>query len=189
MVNASDARLLLADDHESAYARALDSMDGIGAVIRAADGVEALEIAAALPLDLAILDFNMARLDGVEAATRLVLLQPTVSVALHSSDPSALRDRARQLDFALFDKIDVEGLLAWLAAQLELRRSPRRIDRQDVSCSRCGYGVAVDPPPGRCPMCNRTADWIPCAPGGWRSRAGSGSSRPRYAIRRGLIRP
>jgi rubrerythrin len=37
---------------------------------------------------------------------------------------------------------------------------PARVaERRDFKCSRCGYGVAVTPPPGRCPMCNRTAAW------------------------------
>jgi predicted Zn-ribbon and HTH transcriptional regulator len=109
----------------------------------------------------------MPRLDGVEAATRLVMLRPTVSVALHSSDPSALRDRARQLEVALFDKLDVDGLMAWLARQLAPRRRPCVVDLPDVSCSRCGYGVAVHPPPGRCPMCNTTADWTSLHTGTW----------------------
>jgi CheY-like chemotaxis protein len=121
----------------SALCQAARKHGGVRSVICAADGFEALEIAATVPLDIAILDLNMPRLDGVEAAARLVRLQPTVSVALHSSDPSALRDRAGELDFALFDKIDVDQLLAWLAAELELRRRPRPIDLRDVNCSHC----------------------------------------------------
>jgi rubrerythrin len=31
--------------------------------------------------------------------------------------------------------------------------------QRDGRCSRCGYGIAVNPPPERCPMCNTTADW------------------------------
>jgi rubrerythrin len=31
--------------------------------------------------------------------------------------------------------------------------------RRDSKCSRCGYGVAVAPPPFRCPMCNRIGAW------------------------------
>jgi CheY-like chemotaxis protein len=163
MVNEGDARVLLADDGESvrtAYTRLLESMDGIGSVIGAADGVEAVRIAATFRLDIAILDLNMPRLDGVEAARRIAMLQPTISVALHSSDPSALRQRAQGLGFALFDKIDVDGLVAWLAGQLERRRPPHPVHTRDVSCSRCGYGVVADPPPVRCPMCNRTTDWM-----------------------------
>jgi CheY-like chemotaxis protein len=162
MVNAGDARLLLADDNEAvraAHKRLLEGMDGVGSVIGAADGVEVMQIGATVPLDIAILDLNMPRLDGVDAATRLAILQPTISVALHSSDPSALRDRARGLDFALFDKIDVDGLTAWLAGELERRQRRLAVDVRDVNCSRCGYGVAVDPPPVRCPMCNTSADW------------------------------
>ncbi len=162
MVNAGNARLLLADDNEAvraAYKRLLEEMDGVGSVIGAAGGVEVLQIGATVPLDVAILDLNMPRLDGIEAATTLAILQPTISVALHSSDPSALCHRARELDFALFDKIDVDGLTGWLGGGLERRQRRPAVDVRDVSCSRCGYGVPVDPPPVRCPMCDTSADW------------------------------
>lgn len=155
--------LLLADDDEAvrtAYTRLLETIDGVGSVIGVADGVEALQIGATVPLDIAILDLNMPRLDGIEAATKLELLQPTISVALHSSDPDALRDRARELDFAVFDKVDVDGLAAWLAAELERRQPPCAPRARDVKCSQCGYGVAVDPPPVRCPMCGTGTEWI-----------------------------
>jgi CheY-like chemotaxis protein len=121
------ARVLIADDDEDvrvALARFLESVDGVGSVTAAADGLEAVRIAASVPLDIAILDLNMPRLDGVEAAKRVAMLQPTTSVALQSADSSALRRRARELDFALFDKIDVDGLMSWLTEELERRRRP-----------------------------------------------------------------
>jgi CheY-like chemotaxis protein len=161
MVN-TGTRVLLADDNaavRTAHTRLLVEMDGVGSVIAAADGVEALRIGATVPLDIAILDLRMPRLDGVEAAVRLATLQPTISLALHSSDPSELRRRARGLSFALFDKIDFDGLTEWLAVELERRQRSSVVWLRDARCSLCGYGVAVDPPPVRCPMCNRTADW------------------------------
>jgi rubrerythrin len=30
---------------------------------------------------------------------------------------------------------------------------------RDLSCVRCGYGVATGPPP-RCPMCNGETEWV-----------------------------
>jgi CheY-like chemotaxis protein len=150
------------DDHEAvrtAFARLLGDVVGVGSVISASDGVEALQVGARIPLDVAVVDLNMPRLDGVTAASRLVALQPTIAIALHSSDPARLRRRARGLDFTVFDKLDFDGLVAWLVRELERRVHRRAAMRNDGKCSRCGYGVAVTPPPKRCPMCNRIAEW------------------------------
>jgi CheY-like chemotaxis protein len=162
MLSTRHARLLLADDDtavRTAYTRLLEDVDGVGSVIGAADGVEALQIGATVPVDVAILDLNMPRLDGVDAAVELATLQPAITVALHSSDPRELRRRARDLGVALFDKIDFDGLTEWLAAELERRQRLSLALVRDARCSLCGYGVAVDPPPPRCPMCNRTVHW------------------------------
>jgi CheY-like chemotaxis protein len=162
MLNATGARLLIVDDDEAvrtAYARLLGDVDGVGSVFGAADGLEALQIGATVPLDVAVLDLNMPRLDGVTAATRLAALQPTIAIALHSSDPARLPRRARGLEFAVFDTIDFDGLSAWLVRELERRVHLRAAVPPDGKCSRCGYGIAVAPPPERCPMCNRTAEW------------------------------
>lgn len=59
----------------------------------------------------------MPGLNGVEAALRLRLLQPLMRIALHSSDPDALRERAIGLGLPLFDKIQFEGLLGWVEGQ------------------------------------------------------------------------
>jgi len=36
----------------------------------------------------------------------------------------------------------------------------RLLPGPDLCCGSCGYGVATDPPPGRCPMCNSETDWV-----------------------------
>lgn len=162
MITATGARLLIVDDDaavRTAYARLLGDVDGVGSVIGAADGVEALQIGATVPLDVAVLDLNMPRLDGVAAATRLAALQPTIPIALHSSDPTRLRQQARGLGFAVFDKIDFDGLASWLVRALDHRLHVRAPVHRDARCSRCGYGIAVAPSPERCPMCNRIAEW------------------------------
>jgi CheY-like chemotaxis protein len=162
MVSTSHARLLLADDDaavRTAYRTLLEDVVGVGSVICAANGVEAVQIGATVPVDVAILDLNMPRLDGVGAAIELATLQPAMTIALHSSDPRDLRRRARDLGVALFDKIDFDGLTEWLAAELERRQRSSLAWVRDARCSLCGYGVAIDPPPVRCPMCNRTVDW------------------------------
>jgi CheY-like chemotaxis protein len=158
-----DVRLLVADDHElvrTFYVRQLQEIDGVGSVIPAGDGVEAVRLAGELELDVAVLDLNMPRLDGIAAARELTALQPALAIALHSSDPDMLRDVARDLDLPLFDKFDVDRVVAWVAREVASRRGLTMLCVvADRSCARCGYGVATDPPPSRCPMCNSATEW------------------------------
>jgi rubrerythrin len=111
----------------------------------------------------------MPRLDGVEAAVAMGALQPALAIAVHSSDSDALRRRADGLDLALFDKLHFDGLASWVADEVARRRAsrpapPRWVGR-DLSCARCGYGVATNPPPLRCPMCASETEWVDAATG------------------------
>ena len=65
-------------------------------------------------LDIAVLDLNMPRLNGIDTAVRLRSLQPSLQIALHSSDPELLRQRAAGLDLPLFDKLDFDHLIDWV---------------------------------------------------------------------------
>ena len=166
---ARELRLLVADDDEALrthYVTLLEQIDGVGSVVAAADGVEAVQLARAAELDLAVLDLNMPRLDGVEAAVAIAALQPALAIAVHSSDPDALRGRAHGLDLALFDKLQFDGLVSWVGDEVARRRaSGPTPPRLDLSCAHCGYGVATDPPPRRCPMCDSETDWVAAATG------------------------
>ncbi|HEY0135925.1 MAG TPA: response regulator transcription factor [Nannocystis sp.] len=77
----SRPRLLIAEDHAQVRdgLRILlnDEFDIIDAV---ADGQALLEAAARAPPDAVVLDISMPRLNGIEAATRLVRLYPGVGV-------------------------------------------------------------------------------------------------------------
>src|SRR5829696_7953181 len=86
---ARDARLLVVDDDEpvrTLYVTLLKNVAGVSSVVAAVDGVEAVEVAKDVALDVAVLDLNMPRLDGIETALALAALQPSLSIALHSSD-------------------------------------------------------------------------------------------------------
>ena len=163
---AHDVRLLVADDDvrvRALYVTLLKEVDGVGSVVAAADGAEAVQLARNVELDVAVLDLNMPRLDGVTAALELAVLQPTLAIALHSSDPDSLRRRAGALDFQLFDKVDFERLVAWVAGEVEnVRRRAAASARGfgDLSCVRCGYGIATDSPPRHCPMCGTATRWM-----------------------------
>ena len=162
-------RLLVVDDDEAArtlYMALLEQIDGVDSVAAAADGVEAVHLAQTVEFDVVVLDLNMPRLEGVEAAVGITALQPALAIAVQSSDLNALRRRADGLDLALFDKLALEHLVAWVADEVDrASRSnrPRHVGR-DHSCARCGYGVATDPPPLRCPMCACETDWVEAAP-------------------------
>jgi CheY-like chemotaxis protein len=118
---ASGARVLVADDDpgvRTMFAGLLRVTAGVTSVVEAADGAEAVDIAREQRLDVAVLDLNMPRLDGVAAALRLRTLQPSLAIALHSSDPELLRERAAGLDLPRFDKLEFDRLLVWLEDQI-----------------------------------------------------------------------
>ena len=65
------ARILLADDHalvRTGLRRILDDDPALHVVAEASDGAEALRIALATELDLAILDVSMPKLTGLQVA-------------------------------------------------------------------------------------------------------------------------
>ena len=110
-------RVLVADDDESQrilYGSLVLGLPGVTSVVAAQDGVEAIRVAGTFALHVAILDLNMPRLDGVEAALRLSATQPSLRIALHSSDPDELRQRAHGLGLPLFGKLEVDRLAEWI---------------------------------------------------------------------------
>jgi CheY-like chemotaxis protein len=150
----------------SLYMNLLGDVPGISSVVDASDGREAVLIARRLHCDIAILDFNMPRVDGVDAALVLRRDLPSLRVAVHSADPYALEERAGGFGLALFDKLELDSLLAWVerqAVDLHGRLGSTTVaalaPRRGFSCSRCGYGVIGREPPARCPMCDREVIW------------------------------
>jgi CheY-like chemotaxis protein len=161
-------RVLVADDDgrmRGLYLARLRELAGISSLVGASDGHDAVLIARGLHCHIAILDFNMPRLDGVEAALLLRRDCPSTRVAVQSSDPDGLKERAAGLGLAVFDKLDFECLLAWVERQagawhgLGSATVAALAPRRDFSCSLCGYGVVRREPPARCPMCDRETTW------------------------------
>jgi DNA-binding NarL/FixJ family response regulator len=113
-------RLLVADDDKtvlSLYVNLLGDVPGISSVVDASDGYDAVLIAHRLHCDIAVLDFNMPRVNGLDSALVLRRDFPSLRVAIQSADPYALEERAAGLGLTLFDKLDLDRLLAWIERQ------------------------------------------------------------------------
>ena len=109
------ARVLVADDDEAVrglYVSLLGEVAGISSLVEASDGHETAFIACGRHCQIAILDFNMPRLDGVETALLLRRDCRSTRVAVHSSDHDGLKERAVGHELAVFDKLFFESLLA-----------------------------------------------------------------------------
>src|SRR5438876_1950833 len=143
-------RVLVADDDRAVRAKfvaLLGDANGIASTLEAADGAEAVQVGLQLRPEIAVLDLNMPRLSGVEAAQTLTALRPSMRIALQSSDPDSLRAQADGLGLPLFDKLECERLVHWVEAQA--RSCAPRVDetvaalarRLDLTCSMCGYGI------------------------------------------------
>ncbi len=81
------ARLMLADDHamvRRGLRLILDTEPDLDVVAEAADGAEAVDVALREPLDLAILDVSMPRLNGLEAARMLTRRRPGLRILMLS---------------------------------------------------------------------------------------------------------
>jgi CheY-like chemotaxis protein len=170
-------RVLVAEDDRTVRAHfvaLLGNANGIASTLEAADGAEAVQVGLQLWPEIAVLDLNMPRLSGVEAAQTLTALRPSMRIALQSSDPDSLRAHAGGLGLPLFDKLECERLVHWVEAQA--RSCGPRVDetvsalarRLDLTCSMCGYGIVSRSPPERCPMCHVDAAWM--EPRSWWAR-------------------
>jgi DNA-binding NarL/FixJ family response regulator len=85
-------RILLADDHavvRRGLRMVLEAEPDLEVVAEADDGAEAVELALAHDLDLAILDVTMPRLTGIQAAGRITQAKPqlrTLMLSMHDNE-------------------------------------------------------------------------------------------------------
>ncbi|HET6599294.1 MAG TPA: ATP-binding protein, partial [Burkholderiaceae bacterium] len=116
-------RILVVDDnHDSADSLAL-VLELKGQVTRTAyDGLEALDAAAEFRPDLVLLDIGLPRLGGLEAARRLRAQRPGETLLLIAltgwgQDEDRKRSMQAGFDAHMVKPLDVDALLAWLAAR------------------------------------------------------------------------
>jgi CheY-like chemotaxis protein len=167
--------LLLVDDDAgmrslvSASVRAATGRDGNDLeILEAEDGAEAIHLGLQQRPQLALLDINMPRVGGIDAAVVLRALLPQLRLALYSGDAETHRERAQDLGLPLFDKSDLDRATQWVSMQaaVSFGRSPRRQQPQRFSlvCAGCGYGICRSDPPDRCPMCRSGDGWLRKSP-------------------------
>jgi DNA-binding NarL/FixJ family response regulator len=90
-------RVLLVDDHTIVRAgirSLLEKLPGLDVVAEAADGREALTLAAAYTPDVVLLDIGMPGLNGLEAAARLREVAPKARIiilSMHANEEYAVR--------------------------------------------------------------------------------------------------
>jgi two-component system, NarL family, response regulator NreC len=80
-------RILLADDHtvvRQGLRSALEHQPAFEVVGEAADGSQAMSLAASLTPDVVVMDIAMPNLNGVEATRQMVSKQPSISVVILS---------------------------------------------------------------------------------------------------------
>jgi CheY-like chemotaxis protein len=160
--------LLLADHDEGLRALVVSAMSeavDFVSILEAHDGAEAVRIGLQRRPQLALLDLNMPRLGGLEAALTLRELVPAMRIALNTAGPFFPHERARQLLVPLFDKLEFEQITEWLASGArECRRQlGGESTTHSLQCRVCGYGIATARPPLRCPMCHSEGPWVEAA--------------------------
>lgn len=109
----SRVRVLIADDHRL-YSHTLQLLlaadDRIDVVGRAADGVEAVELALRFRPDVVLMDVQMPRLDGIAAVLALRPLLPGVRVVMLSSSAAVEEvERARDAGACAHLTKDADG--------------------------------------------------------------------------------
>lgn len=139
-------RVVVADDSafmRTALTRMIESDPGLKVVGQAQNGVEALEMAAALNPDVITLDIEMPGLDGVAVLRRLMeenpkpvimvssLSQEGAEVTLQAFDLGAFECIPKQLSYASLDIVKIrEQLVAKVKAAAHFK--PRRAKRPEA---------------------------------------------------------
>lgn len=129
------AHILVADDHPIVLAglrRLLDAVEGFEVVAEATDGIDAVEQALAVPVDLAVLDVSMPRKTGLQAARDITRRRPQTRVLMLSmhADEQYVEEAlaAGASGYVLKTAVDRDLVAACHATLAGERRAPARRD-------------------------------------------------------------
>jgi DNA-binding NarL/FixJ family response regulator len=118
-------RILLADDHtvmRNGLRLLLERQPNLQVVGEAADGREAVELAASQKPDVVVMDIAMPHLNGVEAARQIVVRSPQTAIAIlsmHSDESYVIRSlKAGAKAYLLKDSAEAD-LIAAIHALME----------------------------------------------------------------------
>jgi DNA-binding NarL/FixJ family response regulator len=135
-------RCLLADDHPALLAAISGYLEtnGFEIVATAQNGLEALELAEALGPDVALVDFRMPRIGGVELVTRLRKLVPATRVLVYTAD-------AREADVSELLTAGAQGVVLKDAPLVDLARALEVVldGRSYVDPAYAGLGLVGSP--------------------------------------------
>jgi two-component system cell cycle response regulator CpdR len=86
--------ILVADDHPQVRNVLVDLLSDLGdTVLSAADGREALRMAATRSVDVLLTDIMLPEIDGIELARRATLMMPNLHTIYLTGDPSLVAGR------------------------------------------------------------------------------------------------
>jgi len=131
-------RVLLADDHEIVRQglKALLLQRGFNVVADVSDGLEAVESARTLRPDVAVLDYSMPAMNGLNAARRIMQVSPetkTLLLTMHAEDRLVLESI----------RAGISGYLLKSRAALELYEAINEIQRGNTYLSPAISGTVV----------------------------------------------
>lgn len=95
--------------------------------VEAGSAAQALDVIAAQPVDIALVDFNMTEKDGLELATELRALRPDMPIAIITANiQDEIIARAREVGAAFIAKpVTADGLSGFLSGAALKLRSPK----------------------------------------------------------------
>src|SRR5271165_4559652 len=118
-ITSSTIRILLADDHtvmRSGLRLLLERQPNLAVVGEAADGKEAVELAASEKPDVVVMDIAMPHLNGVEAARQIATRSPNTAIAIlsmHSDESYVIRSlKAGARAYLLKDSAEADLIAA-----------------------------------------------------------------------------
>ncbi len=123
-------KVIIVDDSKLARivaGKALAELQPDWSKVEAGSAAEALALIAEAPVDVALVDFNMSEMDGLELAAELRVLHPDMPIAIITANiQDEVIARAREIGAAFVPKpVTADGLEAFLSGAALSLRSPR----------------------------------------------------------------